>query len=73
MTFEEWAAGVPECLKRDPLWRFEVYRKALLLYDLAWQNCARLMKDPRGRSVCGQLLESAGSVSANICALANLI
>ena len=66
MTYEEWIKQVPENIKNDPLWNFEVYPKALLLADLAWEDCGKMMKDNRGRSVAGQLIDSSGSVSANI-------
>jgi len=66
MRYEEWLAGVPESLKQDPIWKFEAYPKALLLYDLAWTDSERMMNDPRGRAIARQLVESAGSVSANI-------
>ena len=66
MTYEEWEAGVHERVKREPVWQFLGYRKALFLYDLAWQDCERLMHDRRGRAVAEQLIRSAGSISANI-------
>ena len=66
MKYEEWLAQVPVNIKNDPLWNFEVYPKALLLADLAWEDCSKMMKDARGRSVAGQLIDSSGSVSANI-------
>ena len=66
LSFEEWVAQVPESLKRDPLWNFKVYPKALFLYDLAWEDCEYLLKDPRGRAVANQLIRSAGSICANI-------
>ena len=66
MTYEEWEAGVHERVKREPVWQFLGYRKALFFYDLAWQDCERLMRDRRGRAVAGQLIESAGSISANV-------
>ncbi len=66
MNYEEWLAQVPENLKRDPLWQFQAYQKAVLLYDLAWEDCERLRKDLRGRVVAQQLIRSAGSVCANI-------
>lgn len=59
-------AQVPESLKRDPLWSFQVYPKALFLYDLAWEDCEYLLKDPRGRAVANQLIRSVGSICANI-------
>ena len=66
MSFEEWQATVPECIKRDKLWEFVAYQKALWLYDLAWDDCDELMKDIRGRGNADQLNRSAGSICANI-------
>jgi len=65
-SFEEWVEQVPESLKRDPLWNFQVYPKALYVYDRAWEDCEHLLKDPRGRAVANQLIRSAGSICANI-------
>ena len=66
MTYEEWEQGVPEAIRADPVWQFYAYRKALFLYDLVWEDCERLMRDLRGRAVAEQLIDSAGSISANI-------
>jgi len=66
MTYEEWEQGVPEAIRADPVWQFYAYRKALFLYDLAWEDCEQLMRDLRGRAVAGQLIDSVGSISANI-------
>ncbi len=66
MKYEEWVAQVPESLKNDPLWKFEAYPKALLLFDLAWEDAEPMLKDARGRKVAEQLIGSAGSISANI-------
>ena len=66
LNYEEWLAGVPESIKRDPLWNFEVYPKALLLSDLAWEDSDRMMKDHRGRVIARQLVDSVGSTCANI-------
>jgi four helix bundle protein len=66
MKYEEWLARVPESLKRDPIWKFEAYPKALLLFDLVWEDSEKLMQDVRGREIARQLVRSAGSISANI-------
>ena len=58
MAYEEWLAQVPDSLKNDPIWKFEAYRKALLLYDLAWEDTDKLLKDVRGRKLAGQLSSS---------------
>lgn len=65
MTYEEWEAGVHERVKKEPVWQFLGYRKALFFYELAWQDCERFMRDRHGRAVAEQLIRSAGSVSAN--------
>jgi hypothetical protein len=67
MDYEEWLTSVPASFKQDPLWEFAVYPKAVWLYDLAWEDCERLMKDLRGRAIAQQLIRSAGSICANIC------
>ncbi|MBX7234615.1 MAG: four helix bundle protein [Caldilineales bacterium] len=65
-NYDEWQQQVPESLKRDQLWQFETYRKALFLSDLAWFDAEKLLADPRGRATAWQLVDAAGSVSANI-------
>ncbi|MFN8489121.1 MAG: four helix bundle protein [Caldilineaceae bacterium] len=64
--YEQWLAQVPVAIRQDQLWKFEVYRKALFLADLAWFDVEALLADPRGKGVAWQLVDSAGSVSANI-------
>ena len=66
MRYEEWLAQVPERLKQDPIWKFDAYPKALLLFDLVWEDSEKLIRDTRGREIARQLVRSAGSVSANI-------
>lgn len=66
MTYEEWEAQVPAEFRQDPLWKMDAYRLALYLYDLAWEDCNQMRRDPRGRAVAEQLVRSAGSVCANL-------
>jgi len=66
MRYGEWLAQVPDSLKNDPIWKFKAYPKSLLLYDLAWEDTGEMLKDVRGRQLAKQLIDSAGSVSANI-------
>ena len=65
-NYEEWLAQVPGSIKQDPLWDFQVYPKALLLSDLALEDTSRMVKDPRGRMIARQLVDSVGSICANI-------
>jgi four helix bundle protein len=66
MRYEEWLAQMPDSLKNDPIWQFKAYPKALLLYDLALEDTDKLLQDVRGCELAEQLIDSVGSVSANI-------
>jgi four helix bundle protein len=66
VRYGDWLAGVPDALKNDPIWKFKAYPKALLLYDLSWQDVEKLTRDVRGRAVGQQLIRSSGSITANI-------
>ena len=66
MTIEEWEKQVPDNIKNDALWKFDVYPKALLLTDLAWEDCSKIAKNGLGRSIADQLIRSSGSIAANI-------
>jgi len=66
MNFSEWQEQVPASITEDPLWQLEVYRQALFLSELAWEDCSTLMRHPLGRPLAWQLLRSAGSVAANM-------
>lgn len=65
-NFEEWLAQVPESISKDPLWDFKTYRMALFLSDLAWFDSEKLLGDERGKGIAWQLIDSAGSIAANI-------
>jgi len=65
-SFEEWVTQVPESIKRDPLWGFQVYPKTLFLADLAWEDTSRWMENLRGKELAKQLIRSAGSICANL-------
>jgi four helix bundle protein len=64
--FEDWLRTVPDAFKKDALWRHQVYRLALYLSDISWQDVSRLHTDYRTRSLADQLYRSLGSISANI-------
>jgi four helix bundle protein len=65
-NFEEWLLQVPASIKSDSLWEFITYRHALFLADLAWFDAEKIIKDARGRGIAWQLIDSAGSIAANI-------
>ncbi len=66
MAYEEWTAQVSEEIRTDALWQMEAYRRAMFLYDLAWEDCEKLVQDVRGREATRQIVRSAGSIAANI-------
>src|SRR3972149_7027773 len=43
-----------------------MYQKTFFFSDLAWEDRGKMLKDPRGRIIAGQLIDSAGSISANM-------
>ena len=64
--FAVWEAQIPARIKKEGIWRFIGYRKALYLYDLVWEDTKFWYQDRRGRSVVSQLISSVGSISANL-------
>ena len=66
MRYDEWQAGVPDEIKGDSLWKLEVYRLALFIADISWQDALALSKNPLTRNLADQLYRAVCSVSANI-------
>ena len=66
MTYEQWLEQVPYFMKREQLWETGIYRRALYAYDLAWNDCDRLLPHDLGKPNARQLISSMGSISANI-------
>ncbi|MFO7678775.1 MAG: four helix bundle protein [Chloroflexota bacterium] len=65
-NYEAWLTQVPQRIQSDPLWSFVTYRKALFLSDLAWFDSEKFLNDSRGNGLAWQLVNSSGSVPANI-------
>jgi four helix bundle protein len=61
-----WEAQVPDRIKKEGIWRFYGYRKALYLFDLTWEDTRNWQKDPRGWPLARQTISSVGSNSANL-------
>jgi four helix bundle protein len=66
MNYAEWERQVPETIRREALWNFAGYRKALFVYDICWIDCEKMIKFPLGKPIVDQLIRSVGSISANI-------
>jgi four helix bundle protein len=65
-NFEEWAEQVPCSIKNDRLWDFKTYQNALFLADLVWFDSDKLFADQRGKGIAWQIIDSSGSIAANI-------
>ena len=61
-----WEETVPDAIRGDALWRMTVYRLALFLSDLCWDDVTVLHRDGRTRRIADQLYRAVGSISANI-------
>ena len=66
MNYKEWEANVIPEIRSGPVWKFYAYPKSLFLYDLVWADCDYWQKDRKGKAIIGQIIRSAGSISANI-------
>jgi four helix bundle protein len=66
MKYEDWMETLPQEITGDPIWRLEVYRLALYLADLGWDDICELRADERFISLSDQLYRAIGSISANI-------
>ena len=66
MTLDEWEQTVPDSIRGDVLWKMRLYRLALYLGDLSWDDVTALHRDGRTRRVADQLYRAVGSISANV-------
>ena len=66
MNYQAWEASVPAAIREDVLWSVEVYRLALFIASIGWNDVAALKKDFSTRDLSNQLYRSLGSISANI-------
>ena len=66
MRYEEWAAGVPEAITGDVLWKVEAYRLGVFISEISWHDMNVLWKDPRTRDLADQLYRATCSISANL-------
>jgi four helix bundle protein len=65
LHYERWQRSVPAEITRDALWNVTVYRLALYLADLAWEDVTRLAADHRTLGLSAQLYAAVGSIGAN--------
>ena len=66
MNYSEWLGTVPPEITGDPIWKLEVYRLALFVGDIGWNDALAISKNNLMWSVADQLHRSLGSISANL-------
>ena len=66
MKYAEWLETVPSDISNDPIWKLEVYRLALFIGDIGWEDVQKLSREKLMFSVADQLHRSLGSISANL-------
>ena len=66
MKHAEWLETVPSEITNDPIWKLEVYRLALFVDDIGWEDVLKISKERLMLSVADQLHRSLGSISANL-------
>ena len=67
MTYDEWAASVPDTIREDTVWRIEAYRLGLFLSELAWSDVDKLFKHRKTIDIADQLLRSTRRIASTIC------
>jgi four helix bundle protein len=65
INYKNWLNTIPKEISNDAVWNLKVYRAALYISDLCWQD-TQLIKDHRYFSLADQLYRAVGSISANI-------
>ncbi len=66
INYAEWLKTVPSEITNDPIWKLEVYRLALFVDDIGWEDIVKLSQDKLMFSVADQLHRSLGSIGANL-------
>ena len=64
--YDSWESNVHTLMRKEQIWKFLGYRKALFLFDLIWQDTDKWLTDHRGRGLTRQIINSTGSISANL-------
>lgn len=66
MRYSEWEAAVPAAVRSDPLWGREVYRLALYVADLAWDDARRLTAARASAAAGDHLCAALGALGGAI-------
>src|SRR5215471_9682876 len=61
-----WEKTCPDAITTDSIWSLDAYRAALYLLDLARRDMRLAARQYVSFGLRGQLLQAAGSVSANL-------
>lgn len=66
MSYDVWAASVPDAIRADPLWGREEYRLSLYIADLGWDDLRRLAGLRAASGLCDPLCRGLGAIGPNI-------
>ena len=66
MKYANWLVEVPSEITNDPIWKLEVYRLALFIGEIGWNDVLALSKNKLMWSTADQLHRSLDSISANL-------
>jgi four helix bundle protein len=64
--FIAWESGISADQRGDPVWRFNAYRVALFMLDVAGKDAAELRRRRALPAQIDQLVRSIASISANV-------
>jgi hypothetical protein len=66
VIFEQWGNQVSTAMTKDALWKLRVYRLALFLSDVSWQDISILNKTIGTQNQTSQLYRAVSSIGANV-------
>ena len=61
-----WEGTCSSAITSDVIWKLDAYRASLYLLHVARRDCEMLRRNPHLGAVTSQLLQAAGSISANV-------
>ncbi|MDZ7695119.1 MAG: four helix bundle protein [Balneolaceae bacterium] len=65
MKYQDWLKTIPKDITDDSVWNLKVYRAALYLSDLNWEDTQKII-ERKFFSLSDQLYSSTDSISANV-------
>ena len=66
LNYDQQVFHVPGAITKDALWKFKVYRLALYIADVSWEDVVILGNTVGTHALADQLYRAVGSIGANI-------